>query len=432
MTRVVVVGAGPAGCLTARRLANAGADVELVEAGTPAEPTIDFAPGLADPDRWWQSIEGVSLAKAVGGASALNGMLASAPDHDDLADWDRSTGSAPGTALDSFRRVRSELDARPAPPGAIAAAVADAALHRGLTRGGTTLDVGAMGVLDAMLAFDGWSRRSAATVYLDGAPEGLGVSPGRRVTALRRSASGGLVVDAVDASGTRASLDADHVVLAAGALVSPRLARSVVPRLQPAPAVNHRGVGFAVPLDPARRSRGPVPSVSGVVRWSTGVVDDRADVQLVVLEHFGLSDTGRAGGLVLLTLLAVDGTGAHGSAVDRERLRAGLATVVDVLGSDPVRALLSTGSAIDLPSPGLDADGLDRWIAERPNPVHHVTGTLPLGGPVDGDGTVRSTSDLSVVDASVFPVSPRADTQVPVYVMADVLAGRLIARLGLG
>src|SRR5207247_5788978 len=85
----VVVGAGSAGCVVARRLVDAGATVALIEAGEPAHD-----PAIHDPGRWpelalsevdWGHFTEPQAAcagrrlhwprgKVVGGTSALNGM----------------------------------------------------------------------------------------------------------------------------------------------------------------------------------------------------------------------------------------------------------------------------------------------------------------------------------------------------------------------
>ena len=54
--------------------------------------------------------------------------------------------------------------------------------------------------------------------------------------------------------------------------------------------------------------------------------------------------------------------------------------------------------------------------------------TTPASGPVtraavvDGEGRVRGTSNLRVVDASVLPTVPAANTQLPVLAAAEMLA----------
>ncbi|MEZ5229122.1 MAG: hypothetical protein R2710_21375 [Acidimicrobiales bacterium] len=63
---------------------------------------------------------GVIRARAVGGASAINGMLLSAPDSTDLASWDAALGLDPGSARAALERVIAEVSPQIAAPGPLA------------------------------------------------------------------------------------------------------------------------------------------------------------------------------------------------------------------------------------------------------------------------------------------------------------------------
>src|SRR3954465_10999248 len=83
MTDWIVVGGGSAGCVVARRLAEAPGDrVTLLEAGSGAPPDrmrgASFFDALAEPDRVFPGpyVRG----RGLGGSSAVNGMLATAGD----------------------------------------------------------------------------------------------------------------------------------------------------------------------------------------------------------------------------------------------------------------------------------------------------------------------------------------------------------------
>jgi choline dehydrogenase len=71
-----------------------------------------------------------------------------------------------------------------------------------------------------------------------------------------------------------------------------------------------------------------------------------------------------------------------------------------------------------------DADIEDAVLAE-PAIYNHPVGTCrmgPLGDPsavVDGGCRVHGTENLLVIDASVFPVSPRATTHLPTMMLAE-------------
>ncbi len=405
--RVGVIGAGPAGCLVARRLADAGHQVTLHEAGERIPPTLDFLPLLDDPSLRWPGAESDPIrAKVLGGASAINGMLASAPDTVDLAAWDLAAGVEAGWARASLERVIAEVAPQIAVPGPLARAMTSTALEAGDRLGGSTLDVDARGVLVAALSARSGERRDGVAVYLDEAPAGLVVATGSTITSL---------------DDPRLE-DCDHVVVSAGALASPSLVASAVPGLHLHTARQHRAIAVPIALDPDQRVERDQPAVSRVLRWASGVDDSgRADVQIVILDHLGWSPEGRSTGLAIVSLLAGTDLGTL-PATDAARLRVGVRRLADLLDA----AGLNDRAG---PSAGLADDTLDAWISAQPNPVHHVSSTLPLGQIVGPAGLVDGRTDLSVIDASVLPEMPRADTHIPVLAIADLLTTQLLDHL---
>ncbi len=412
--RVGVIGAGPAGCLVARRLADAGHRVTLHEAGERISPTLDFLRLLDDPSLRWPGAESDPIrAKVLGGASAINGMLASAPDTDDLAAWDSAAGVEAGSARASLERVIAEIAPQIAVPGPLARAVTATALEAGDRLGGSTLDVDAQGVLVAALSARSGERRDGVAVHLTDAPSELVVQTGSTIASLDDP-----------------RLDhCDHVVVSAGALASPTLVASGVPGVRRRTASQHRAVAVPILLDIGQRVERDQPAVSRVLRWTSGVDDSgRADVQIVILDHMGWSPEGRSTGLAIVSLLVGTDLAAL-PATDRARLRVGVRRLTDLL--DAAALLEAADMNIDGGRSAVAAadDTLDQWISVQPNPVHHVTSTLPLGQIVGPAGLVDGRTDLSVIDASVLPEMPRADTHIPVLALADLLTTQLLTHL---
>ncbi len=440
MSRLGVVGAGVAGCLVARRLADAGHDVVVFEAGRRLTSTLDFAALLDDPGAFWPDGQpaGYLRARALGGGSAVNGMLASAPDSEDLAAWDAAAGAAAGSARFALERVIADLAPQLAVPGSVGRALGDAAIGAGRALGGSTLDVDATGVLAAALSARSGERRDAARVYLDDAPGNLEIRSGTRVDGVRVRPGGPEVLT------EHGPVGFDHVVCSAGALGSPLLLADLVPAARPPMrGVNHAAVPITLLLAAEHRSVGDVPAVSRVVRWATGIGDERIDAQIVAMDHLGWTPEGRALGLLIVTVLAVD---EHLEA----RRRAALSHAAALL-SDPALAGLGSlapgsvapGSGLDVlvatteVTPGVPPDlasdvdrAADSGTANtRPVTVHHLTGTLPLGSRLGPAGLLAGRDDVSVIDGSVLPESPRADTHVPILAVAELLTGQLVHHL---
>ncbi len=386
--RWVVVGAGSAGCVVAARLAEAGEDVVVVEAGAgtthEASRSSSFFDAAATPGLTFA--EPFVRGRGVGGSSAVNGMIATAGDDAQYRSWGWSDTAA------AFARIRvpmeptSDTELGPI-DRALLATASDA--HR------------------AMLTRHGGRRISAFDAYLDGrqdvalraGPEAVRVlMDGRRATGVELR--------------TGEAIEGDAVVVSAGAIGSPLVLL--------ASGVGGAGVGrhlrnhAAQPVD--LRLRGHVPwDPHGLV---AATLLRRDDLQLLSVNHLGPDIPHGAGFLVAVMSATGEGSVEPGPVVrtvlsdhDHARLAAGVELVKQLLGAPAFAAIVE-----------------DVSVGEAPAGVYHPTSTCRMGEVVDGDGAVAGTDHLFVVDASVFPELPTTNTYLPTLMVAERLVPRILRR----
>lgn len=119
---------------------------------------------------------------------------------------------------------------------------------------------------------------------------------------------------------------------------------------------------------------------------------------------------------------------------DRARLRAGIRALVEMARSDavadiadePVDRVNSTLLSV------LDNDAeLDDYLLATAADAQHATSTCRMGDPddattvVDPDCRVLGVAGLHVVDASIFPSVPRANTNLTAIMVGELMADRL-------
>ncbi len=422
----IVVGAGPAGCVVARRLLDAGHRVVLIEAGPGApSPAIESADAIAalGEDRWlWPGVEAhrrgrpsvrYRRGRGLGGGSAINTLVATVGDRRDYDRWvtDQGCSGWDGAAVTPWLgSVVEAMGPQPATFGPLATlltATVEAAGHR---VGGASVDLDGTGYRTASLLVAGGRRRSAAGAYLGGvgsagrsagSAPGAGRSPGssgqrwngrlsvmtstvvRRVLVDRERVTGVELVDGGVVAGPR-------VVIAAGALQTPvLLARSGIdhPALG-ATAEDHPSFVFTVDLPPERRHRPGqvIPPISAVLRWSSsGDLSapgaDGADLMALVMDHVGVGAAGRRFGAVIVTLTDVrsrgrvelDGRdpdvgprfwpGWLDDRSDRRRLRLGVRHVAQLLTGDDGSRVGAVGEGDDGPVS----------VDDRGTPLRHLS-----------------------------------------------------------
>lgn len=451
---IIVIGAGPAGCLVTRRLADAGHEVILVEAG-PGKPIPkairgpDWFDALNEPGWIWPDllasrVEGRAPSpylrgRGLGGCSAVNAMIALAGPVADLTQFANPRAQ---------HQVLADIEPQSIPLGPLARSIAasepveSAELLLSIDESGQRIRTSAY---DLYLA----GREDQFELRVNSEVARLVVTSGRRVTGIE------LVSGEV--------LSADRVVVCAGAIESPvLLLRSDV--LNP-----HVGVGLkdhpAIPFSVKLAATGAVgtPAATGLVTWSSGDYDPRLrghrdDLQLLILEHLGGPTGGSDGsdesyGQIVVALMDVESSGSIrldgndepiinfdmlSSRADRVRLRQGVRRVLAMLDSGALEEVSSGifvdehGSSVDTIPRGesaSDDDALDEWMSEHLGPYVHAACSCRLDAAVGHGGVLRGWQGINIIDASVLPIMPRANTQLPTMMLAETLVGDLLVLL---
>jgi choline dehydrogenase len=451
--RVVVVGAGMAGCVVASRL-SATCDVTLVEAGrggndASASPTWSM-PAQLTATRTWTATPG----RAVGGSSVVGGGYFAPPEREDLDAWHSSGGSAwhPDRVLAHIAEFGELLGVHGTDQEhPLARAFRDAAHD--------------LGIADGLLALDSTTRDGEPRNVADLLPPSVEVRSNSRATRVLVREGRATGVEVAEADGTVAVHDADEVVLCAGGFGTARLllASGI------GPAADLRTVGIDViadlpvgtafsdhptvwvefaPTDALAREpwRGdgafPIALRLGLDGGAGDVIEllactrppdlgasaDDRDVTYGVVVGLQRPEARGAVGVASARPLAsprID-YGYLSNANDRRALRAGVRAAARMLESAPYRPLV--GALVDLDTDVLDDDAeLNGWIAARLGSAAHTCGTAPMGTVVDGAGRVHGVANLSVADASLLPVVPSRAPGAAALAVGAIIAEQLLS-----
>ena len=424
--------------------------------------------------------------RGVGGSTAINGHVTLRATREDFDEWARlgCQGWSWADVLPSFIRLESDLDfadrpyhgdSGPIPIGRptdarlspLDRAFRDAAIALGYGCSPDHNAPNATGVSPMAISAPHGTRTSTGTAYLE---------PARRRPNLRiitdalvdRVTFDGLQatgVEAISPSG-RVSFTSREVHLCAGTIHSPGillrsgigpradLERTGVEPIRDAPVgenlQDHPMVAFGARPQEEHRPSLTHPNVSCCVRYTSqlpdvgpndmffsllNVVDDGEPSMLAscVFESFSQGRV-RLSARDPLSDLDVD---FHLLSDERDlvRSREGVRRLWE-LSHHP--ALREVTDEIILPHAGTPLaslpeaeDALDAWLMEVCSDSAHTTGTCRMGSAddpravVDPECRVIGVEGLRVVDASIMPTSPRANTMLPTIMMGEH-AARLI------
>ncbi len=285
----VIVGAGSAGCAVARRLAESGAAVMLLEAGKredkgPLKSLLDIPGGvsvlLSTPqlkrhvDWGYKSVPQTSAldrtipltrGKLVGGSSSVNGMIFVRGNRQNFDDWaaDGCTGWSYEDVLPAFKRLEdwedgaSDLRGADGPikvrrqrdiTGAAESFLAATPERLGVPVLDDYNGASQEGVGVAQLSADGGHRYSTARGYLRTDPlPNLVVVTGVQATRVLIAHGRATGVELVGADGNRQTVHATReVIVAAGAYDSPKLL--MLSGIGPAGHLRHHGIDVIADL----------------------------------------------------------------------------------------------------------------------------------------------------------------------------------------
>lgn len=362
--RWTVVGGGVAGSVIAARLAEAGAVVTLVELGVDGATPDDMHEAAQISGR---TIDGLRVRRVEGGP---------------YVSYTAGSGLGGGSAINAGLASNTGPFFLP---------------HR--------LPVEGEGI-NQLVRRNG-SRASVAEVYLNESRSKMEI---RSSAAVER-----VVMNDGQACGVELNsgeiVEADRVVLCAGALMSPLLlmksgcaVEGLGRRLQdhPSVALKYRNDGLPSSTLRAQRAGGVqvIETVVGDEVWvvpalmrstSTGVigVNDNGEIeaQFRLCQHVG----------------------------ERELL---LSAVMNVAAEHARR------KSIDVPKPGREGEWLMDRLASTTPVYSHATGGCCMGEVTDRLGRVKGTENLFVADSSIFPAIPSVNPMVPTVQLAETLSDR--------
>ncbi|WP_437587020.1 GMC family oxidoreductase [Sorangium sp. So ce1000] len=495
----IIVGAGSAGCVLANRISATGASVLLIEAGGDdiAQPKIsnsllsrtnlftetDWARITTPQAGFANRRTSAAGGRIWGGSGSINSMIWLRGDKRDWRLWRSLVGHRwnPRAIRRAFLRTETFVPGAPhrgtngpitvnrfAPAHVLTPAYLAAGQELGLQEielnAGRRLD--GIGVADFNILADG-RRAGPAHAYLVPAlvRPNLTVLSNTLVTGLdlRRSRCRG--VNAVVNGASRTFSAAQEVILAAGALESPKLlllsgigdaaqlSPVGIPVCHELPAVGQNFHDHVLLANVVFRAQGTLPrpvfgGVSAFAYFRTSARTAAPDVEVMCMQLAAFTSSPPPGGgfsvIPYLSkprsrgsvfLQSADATVPLGvdpaylvEAIDRDNMIMGLDRAIDI-GLTNALAPFSAGLFSPAARPVTRDDKL-AFIAANAQPGFHfvgscAAGTNPDASVVDQRFRVWGIDSLRIVDGSVIPEVPAANSHVSILTLAELAAEQM-------
>ena len=492
--RIVIAGAGTAGCVLAGRLgAIPGVEIVLLEAGPRYAPgqwpgELTHAYRIIKETHDWgllaqagasPRLVHVPRGRVVGGSSVTNATIAlrGLPEHYD--EWTTYVdGYDWASWLPWFTRIERDLqfgaadyhgDHGPIPVNrypreswfAIFERFAQAALARGHAWVDDHNAPGAIGVGPTPFNMIDGTRVVPADTHLAPAMArgNITVVTGATVDRVVIADGRAQAVEVVDDTGERRRYEGDEIIVALGTYISPAcLLRSGV---GPAEAITPHGIRVVHELPAVGRGMQDHPKISYRFwidtdappwpnPWIQVLLTATAEVAgaerlFQIMPYAGITDAGhRFSDWNVQVADSLGRTGTIDLAGTDPRLQPRIAMGwleehgdrdVAVAAGQELMALSRTAPVADIVHAWPNQDDPDH-VLRTVETFHHVVGTCRMGRPGDetavvgADCRVFGLDGLSVIDASVIPRIPSANTHLAVIALAERIAAQWVERCG--